>query len=441
MCAISGGKNKEEVKKMLQIMKHRAPDGSGVVDDGRFVIGMGRLAIIDLKSSDLCPYSEVYKNRKYVLTFNGEIYNFIELRKELRQAGWEFRTTSDIEVVLKSYFQWGIKCLDKFNGMFAFVIYDGRNVFLARDIAGEKPLYFSYKPFKFASEAKALNWDCIEFPRAHYMIWSEKKGVEKFEQYWRLKKIKIKNAEKELEKLLENAIKIRTRADVPYGLYFSKGVDSSLISTFHKFQHKFTYKDGDYRKEFFKRFPKILWHLDYPVSSFSAFGLFKLAELASKKVKVVLSGEGADELFGGYVRYVQPHFNWMAQKAFPSYKGYFKEAESVTAAGWREFNGNLRELLRMGDRMSSAWGIETRCPFLDKRIIEFAFSLPDELKINGLDIKVILNRILKKRNPKYKSIEKMGLFCSVNSWLGSKDSFNKNDYLKYQKFIWTKLAL
>ena len=422
---------------MLKIMKHRAPDGTGVFSDYNFTIGMGRMAIIDLKSQGLCPYTF----DMWTISFNGEIYNYIELREELKKIGWTFQTKSDIEVCLKSYLQWGVKCLDKFNGMFAFAIYNGSSIFLARDIAGEKPLYFSYKPFKFASEAKALNWDCIEFPKAHYMIWNCVTGVEEFEQYWEPKKIKIKNAEKELEKLLEDSIKIRTRADVPYGLYFSKGVDSSLISTFHNFKHKFTYEDKNYRKEFLKRFRKILWHLDYPVSSFSAFGLYKLAELASKKVKVVLSGEGADELFGGYVRYVQPHFNWLAQKNYPSYKGMFSPAESVTSVGFREFDGNMQELLRMGDRMSSAFGIETGCPFLDKRIINFAYSLQDNLKINFLDTKVLLNKILKKRSPNYKPIEKAGLYCSVNSWIGEKDKLDKRSYLAFQKKIWKKFHL
>ena len=423
---------------MLCDMRHRSPDGMGLTSTHFYHLGMGRLAIIDLKSDGLCPYTE----DNYSLAFNGEIYNYIELRQELKKLGWKFRTKSDIEVCLKAYRQWGVKCLDKFNGMFALAILDEKheNIFLARDIAGEKPLYFSYKPFKFASEAKALNFDCLEFPPAHYMIWSKQYGVEEFEQYWHLKKIKLnlKTVEQDLENLLEDAVRIRTRADVPYALYLSEGVDSSLIDTFHKFKYKFTYKDKNYRKEFLKKFPKILWHLDAPVSSFSPFGLYKLAEEASKKVKVVISGEGADELFGGYVRYVQPQFNYLAQKEFPSYKSMFGNAMNVSELGWKEFNGNLRELLRMGDRMSSAFGIENRCPFLDKRIIEFAFSLPDELKINGLETKVLLNRILKKRNPKYKPVEKHGLYCSVNKWLGEKFPLDKKTYLNYQKVLWRK---
>ena len=420
-------------------MKHRAPDGFGVKQYNNFSIGMGRLAIIDLKSDGLCPYTE----DNYTLAFNGELYNYIELRKELKKLGWKFRTSSDIEVVLKSYRQWGKGCLDKFNGMFSLAIFDGNYVFLARDIAGEKPLYIGTKEFSFASEAKALNWKCLEFPPAYYLLWDLRLNVTlKFEPYWKLKKIKIneKTAIKDLEALLEDAVKIRTRSDVPYALYYSGGLDSALLSTFHRYRHKFTYVDKDYSKEFRKKFRKILWHLDYPTNSFSAFGLYKLAELAHKKVKVVISGEGADELFGGYVRYIAPHFNSLAQNKFPSYKSMFGNSMSVSDYGWEEFNGNMQELLRMGDRMSSAWGIENRCPFLDKRIIQFAFSLPDHLKINGLETKVILRRILKKRNPKYRDIEKKGLYCSVPKWLGSEFPLDKTEYIKLQNKLWKKLV-
>lgn len=436
MCSIAGSNNKTEVDKMLSVMVHRAPDDAGVVFNGKFAMGMGRLKIIDLVSDGLCPYQE--DNR--TLVFNGEIYNYLEIRKELKALNWEFKTESDAEVLLKSYVKWGEKCLEKFNGMFSFAVYDGEQIFFARDIAGEKPLYYKEKPFKFASEAKALNWDCQEFPPAHCGIYDLKKKKLTIKRYWNLEKrdIDLRTVTDELEWLLEDSVKLRTRSDVPYALYYSGGIDSSLLNTFHNFKYKFTYKDNDnYRREFWKLFPKIVWHLDYPVEHFSPFALWKLAEEArNKKIRVVLSGEGADELFGGYVRYVKPHFNYMAQQAFPSYKTMFEPVESVTDAGWREFNGNMQVLLRIGDRMASAWGVENRCPFLDKRIIEFAYSLPDEYKINGTETKVILRRILERRVPGYKHIEKTGLFCSVNKWLGKeKEGFGKKSYMELQQKI------
>ena len=440
MCFIAGTKDRQTLDYMFNIMKHRAPDGDGFVEYPDYLIGMGRLAIIDLVSPGLCPYRE----GEFTLAFNGEIYNYIELRKELEELGHQFSTTSDTEVLFKCFKQWGIRDgIRKFNGMFAFAISDGKQIFLARDIAGEKPLYYREDPFEFASEAKALKWDCKEFPPQFYGIYDIETKKLEIKRYWTLTlhSINMETAEAELEVLLEDAIKIRTRSDVPYGLYYSGGVDSSLIKTFHHFEHLFTYEDGDFKREFLKVFPKILWHLDYPVSSFSPFGLWKLAEQAKKAgVKVVISGEGADELFGGYVRYLPHAFAYQAWQVFPSYKDMFQLPVSANRVGWDEFNGNLRELLRMGDRMTSAFGIENRCPFLDKRIIEFAFSLPPLMKIDGFTLKKILRKILYKRDPNYKDIEKTGLFCSVNKWLDSENGFGKTDYTNYQQELYEEIT-
>lgn len=437
MCSVVGSATKEKVAEMLEIMKHRSPDGMKVVGDKKYHIGMGRLAIIDLKSPNLFPYEE----DGFTLTFNGEIYNYIELRSQLINRGWKFKTSSDTEVLMKAWREWGVKMFDKLNGMFAFAIYDGKQIILARDIVGEKPLYYRKTPFAFASEAKALHHNCKEFPPAHYAIYDFKEI--KFFKYWEFypREIDLRFVEEELDELLSDAIKLRVRSDVPYGLYFSGGIDSTLIGTYHDFEYLFTYFDGDYKEDFKEKFPKILYYLDYPVRSFSPYGLWRLAEEASKKVKVVLSGEGADELFGGYVRYLRPQFNYEASKIFPSYKGLFQPAKNVNESGWDEFNGNLRELLRMGDRMTSAFGLENRCPFLDRRIIEFAFSLPHNLKIKGFDTKILLKRLLLKRFPFYKDNEKHGLFCSVNEWIGEKDKFDKKKYLNLQKSLWQKQSV
>lgn len=412
---------------MLAVMKHRAPDDTGIVSDGEFSIGMGRLKILDLDSPNLCPIVD----GNLVLTFNGEIYNYEELKEELTKLGHEFHTQSDSEVLLKAYKQWGTGCLDKLNGMFAFAIYDGQTIFLARDIAGEKPLYYRKSDFAFASEAKALG-KCIEFPCAHYGIY---KGIHlELHRYWfppsTERDVDLATAIGELDVLLQSAVSLRTRAHVPYGLYYSGGIDSALISTYHNFEHQYTYEDkSEYKTEFLQTFKRILWHLDYPVKTFSAFGLWKLAEEASKEVKVVLSGEGADELFGGYVRYVPNEFNRLARKEFPSYTGLFPYKDMLR----EEFHGNMRELLRMGDRMAGAWGIENRCPFLDRRIIEFAMSLPIRFKIDGFKTKVVLRELLKRRNPSYRFEEKRGLYVSINKWLGERNQYGKGTYLAYQK--------
>ena len=434
MCSIAGAPKRAHVEKMLQLMEHRAPDGSGVYDKD-YAIGMGRLAIIDLRSDISLPF----RDDGLVLSFNGEIYNYKELRKKLKNLGHKFETQTDTEVLLKAYKEWGLNCLDRLNGMFAFAIKDGDDIILARDIAGEKPLYYTTEPFKFASEAKALDFMCTELEPAHFLVYNLQNGITAHERYWELERIDIdpKTAEEQLEALLEDSIRLRTQSDVPYGLYYSGGVDSSLISTFHNFDNLFTYKDGDFSEEFKEVFPKILWHLDYPVKTFSPFGLWQLAGMArGEGIKVVLSGEGADELFGGYVRYLRTHFNHKASERYPSYSKMFQPSKSVNKYGIEEFNGNMRELLRMGDRMAAAWGIENRCPFLDKRIIEFAFSLPDHLKIKGLDTKVILRRILRRRMPTYRMEEKHGLYCSVNNWLGINNKFDKQGYERYQKKLW-----
>lgn len=432
MCSVAGASSKEEVERMLSVMKHRAPDDSGIIE-GEFCMGMGRLKILDLSSPGLCPIVD----GNLVMSYNGELYNYLELREELIKLGHEFHTESDSEVVLKAYKQWGPLCLDKFNWMGAAAIYDGRNLFLARDIAGEKPLYYRKNSFAFASEAKVLG-KCIEFPPAHYAYYDfERKHLE-LKRYWfpptEVRDVDVPTAVRELDGLLESAVQLRTRAHVPYALYASQGIDSTLISTYHEFQHQYTYDDGDFQDEFLKVFPKILWHLDYPIKSFSAFGLWKLAEKASKEVKVVLSGEGADELFGGYVRYVPNEFNRKAREAFPSYKALFPYRDLLM----EEFHGNMRELLRMGDRMASAWGIENRCPFLDRRIIEFAMALPTECKIDGLTTKVVLRELIKRRKPEYQFEEKKGLYCSVNKWLNANDKFSKDVYWNYQKTLCEK---
>lgn len=424
---------------MLETMRHRSPDGMRVIEHEGYQIGMGRLAIID-PQNDKFPFEE----GNLILTFNGEIYNHVELREELEKKGWRFETKGDTEVLLRAYQEWGEGCLNHLNGMFAFAIYhrDSKAVFFARDIAGEKPFYYIYnhlyKYFEFASEAKALKQECEELPPAHCGIWDET-GVTIW-KWWdfepKIVDISMEEAEAKLEALLEDSVKLRTRSDVPYGLYLSGGVDSTLISTFHNFQYNFTYEDSDYKQEFLEALPKISHHLDYPLDSFSSFGLWVLAKQAKEKgVKVVLSGEGADELFGGYVRYVPNALNYEARKRFPSYTDMFPYEGDL---GWLDFNGKMRGLLRMGDRMASAHGIENRCPFLDRRIIEFAFSLPPELKACGFDTKKILRRILQKRKPDYVTEEKHGLYCSVNEWLGVPDKLSKDEYLKQQELCLQK---
>ena len=422
------------------MMRYRGPDDVGISTEGGFTLGMARLKIIDTVSPGLCPI----RDGDYALVFNGELYNYIELKHELEELGEKFTTQGDGEVLLKAYRKWGTEALDRFNFMGAFAISNGTDVFLARDIAGEKPLYYRVAPsFSFASEAKALGYDCVEFPPAHYGIYNIGNRNLDIRKWWSPPQGgtycgTLGDAITGLDILLADSVRLRTRAHVPYGLYRSGGIDSSLISSYHNFEHQFTYDDTHSTEEEFKEtFPKILWHLDYPVKTFSPFGLWKLAEEASKKVKVVLSGEGADELFGGYVRFVPNEFNRKAQHLFPSYQALFPYKDMLA----EEFNGNMRELLRMGDRMAAAYSIENRCPFLDRRVIEFAMRLPMEFKIQGYETKVVLRELIKRRLPTYQFEEKKGLYVKVNEWLGESNPFDKRVYLEYQYSLWKKSLL
>ena len=404
---------------------------------------MGRLKIIDLKSKNLNPIL----GKRHVLAYNGEIYNYKELKSELIQLGHKFSTKSDSEVLLKCWEQWGTKLFRKLNGMYAFSIFDKlkRKLYLARDIPGEKPLYYYFngKDFIFSSEAKAikkivnlkLNNDksffnlfqyCLEstlwknlkqVKPANYVSFDLRKKKIITNEYWTLnrKKIYKNEIQEELEYLLKDSLRIRLRSDVKLGIYYSGGVDSSLLNKLHNFDYKFHFDDSkNYLNDFKKKIGKIVHHLDFPVGSLSSYPLYTLASRAKKKVKVVISGEGADELFGGYVRYLPISINYQLNKKFPSYRLMFERInfknycevytkiilknnyklgeklfkpifemfdDPINAMGYIDFKYVMPSLLQMGDRMASAFGIENRCPYLDKRLIEFAFSLPADEKL------------------------------------------------------------
>jgi len=496
MCSVAGitNGNSKDVLEMLKMMAHRAPDDTGVFEDRYISLGMGRLSIIDLKSDNLCPY----QNEKIILSFNGEIYNYKSLKTELIKYGYKFHTTSDTEVLAKAWDKWKKGLLNKIKGMFVFAVYEKKinKLFIARDIPGEKPLYYIKKNGKlyFASEAKALKkllnlkivknkffntfqhcseetlWkDVYQLPAAHYLEFDIKTKKFSITEYWKLKyrKINNKSAQEELEYLLKKSVKLCTQADVDYGLYYSKGVDSTLISTFHNFKNKFYFDDQkNYKNDFKKIVKKVAYHLDFPVGSFSSYPLWKLAKQAKdNNVKVILSGEGADEIFTGYARYMPIYMQWKLNKRYPSYdylfskfytsyhdgyakltsrneenfelikrtmKKYFEMFENpVTAMCFFDFKVIMPSLLQMGDRMSSAFGIENRCPFLDKDIIEFGFNLDVNQKIDFNQQKLILRNILKNRlNSRYSEIEKKGLTIKFNSWFHSK-SWDRTKYFQF----------
>lgn len=366
MCGFVGYiNNKEKNKAIIEGMNrriiHRGPDSCGYYMDEVLHMGFRRLSIIDLKSGDQPIYNE---DETKVIMFNGEIYNFEELREDLKEKGHVFKTNSDTEVVLHGYEEFGPEILQKLRGMFAFVIWDivKKEIFIARDIFGIKPLYYAHMndTFMFASEIKAfldnpdfvreINKDALKpFMTFQYNPLNETffKGVYKLEprhyiKYSADQKEKITPVEyfdidfsgeggvrlDDIEKTIASSVEYHKISDVKVGSFLSSGIDSSYIVSLLKPDDTFTvgfdhdgFDETDRAKvlseslgikntkktitseEFFEALPKVQYYSDEPHANLSSVPLFYLSEMAKKDVTVVLSGEGADELFGGYDTY------------------------------------------------------------------------------------------------------------------------------------------
>lgn len=378
MCGIVGFQtvkkfdHKNVLHDMMNSIKHRGPDEQGVYFNTekkyKTYLGHNRLSIIDIDNGHQPMVSE---DEKYVVVFNGEIYNYLELRQKLIHEGYPCKSYSDTEVLLRLYIIYKEKCVDYLNGMFSFSIYDKQEdiLFLCRDNFGIKPLYYyeGTDSFVFASEIKSiLNYptyeakvntlglqqylsfqliiddntmfdDIKKLEPAHYIIVKDGRIVEK-KEYWKLDysseepKTKEYYAE-ELLLLLENSVNIQTRSDVPVGSYLSGGIDSSLITTLlsknysnnvETFTGSFEeegFSEALYAKEvsqatgskyneiiitkddFINNIQDIVYHMDEPAAGIGVFAQYMVSQFAAKKVKVVLGGQGGDELFNGYTRY------------------------------------------------------------------------------------------------------------------------------------------
>ena len=271
MCGILGiiqtKPKREVINRMISLLKHRGPDSKGVYLDKNIGLGHTRLSIIDLSKASNQPFFS--KNKRYILVFNGEIYNYIELKEILKKKGYNFKTTGDVEVLLNSFIEWGYNCVKKFNGMFAFAIWDKKKkeLFCARDRIGIKPFHYykDRKKFVFSSEIKPLfeagikaepNEKIIhrfltkglyelredtffkninQLPPGNYLVYKNNK-IE-ISEYWNILKetkkssLSKKEYKDKFKKILHNAIKIRLRSDVPIGVNLSGGIDSpSLLS-------------------------------------------------------------------------------------------------------------------------------------------------------------------------------------------------------------------
>ncbi len=366
MCGISGFNwtDKELIGRMCNVLSHRGPDGEGTYTDGKVSLGHTRLSIIDLSEKGKQPMCN--ENGKIWITYNGEVYNFQELKEELISRGHDFKSKTDTEVIIHGYEEWGVNILNKLDGMFAFCIYDKNEnkLFLARDPLGIKPLYYYFREgkFIFSSEIKAIlqhnisripnNEAIIEYltfrsalnektffknifllSAGNYMIF-ENNELKKV-RYWK-EEYKYKRAGDYINtflSLFEDSVKRHLISDVPVGAYTSSGFDSSSIaffaSKYNKNMHIFTGRfreSGFYDEEtcvkelakkinvqqhavlitpdeLMKDIEKIIYHLDEPRSGIAVLSNFYVAKHASKYVKVVLTGHGGDELFLGYPVY------------------------------------------------------------------------------------------------------------------------------------------
>lgn len=492
--------------RMTDKISHRGPDGEGHYHNAGLGLGHRRLAVIDL--SDAAHQPMLSSDSRFVISYNGEVYNFNKLRSELTSLGYNFKSKSDTEVVLKSYLEWGNHCLEKFNGMFAFAIWDSleKKLFLARDRYGIKPLYYYLddKTFVFASEQKSLlehpgisrNLDheaLYEYftfqniftdktllknvkmlPQGHFAEISSNDFELKKSRFWDFcfqEDHSLNDpveAEEELDRLFKQAVKRQLVTDVEIGAYLSGGIDSGAITAiaaqhypyiksftcgfdlssasgiemafdervkaermsylFKTEHYEMVLKAGDMERIL----PKLSYQLEEPRVG-QCYPNYYVAQLASKFVKVALSGAGGDEMFGGYPwRYyravVNDNFDDYAEKYYsfwqrliPNtylnkmfspiwkdvshiwtqdiFKSVFENTPSPPVSAEDYINHSmyfeaktfLHGLLVVEDKISMAHGLETRLPFLDNDLVDFAQKLPVKHRLTNLEQVIRLN--------------------------------------------------
>lgn len=508
------------LERMCSVLRHRGPDDEGYYVSGGAGLGHRRLSIIDLANGRQ-PMSN--EDGSLWIIFNGEIYNYVELAAGLRSRGHTLRTQSDTEVILHLYEERGPDCLEELLGMFAFAIWDGRRkeVFLARDRLGIKPLYYFINQSKliFASEIKAIledemvprrpdygaitqylrhmytTNDCTFFDGikkllpGHYMV--VKQGRSQIRQYWDLcfhsgQEHPESFYVQRLYELLHDSVRLHLRSDVPLGSHLSGGLDSSSLvglassmlphplKTFSgAFAEGGVYDERKYinlvaarfgtdhyetvptAQEYADAWPKIVWHMDEPTIGSAVICHYFVCRIASRHVKVVLGGQGGDELFGGYYRYIPAYLSGYAGlllsgkvtlgetgRTASNLLGY------VSSVGLRNLRRKVRRrkgmldivtgdfrkvaqehthqdgaaaleahqdrlnrmlywdikhylpgLLHLEDRTSMSVSIESRVPFLDHRIVEFAASVPARIKMKELRLKHIEREVARRFLP------------------------------------------
>jgi asparagine synthase (glutamine-hydrolysing) len=571
MCGIAGILHFEKerkadpavIKKMADTISYRGPDGEGYYVNRNLAFGHRRLSIIDLSTGSQPMFSE---DKSLVLIFNGEIYNYVELKEELKKAGHYFKTTSDSEVIIKAYQQWGIDCQNKFNGMWAFALWDDnkQQLLLSRDRIGEKPLHYAVfdNTLIFASEIKAIlafgmpkipNTELLEIylslsyipapftfykdihklKPGHCLIIYDKEI--KDHQYWDLPEIDESNMISDKKKVFENfenlftdSVKIRMRSDVPYGAFLSGGLDSSsivaLMSEISSFPietftigfkekffderhlanlvaNKFHTNHHEYLVEpeaFDESLDNIVFHYDEPFGDSSAIPTGYVSKFAASKVKMVLTGDGGDEVLSGYTIYQGEKFasqynklpKWtrtgisfllstISKPVKGSIRYKLNRAQEVCNSSTLNFQNrflskaacadlatikqivhnekvhpieefledfmknctykdpfyqlmylNLKlslpdDMLTKVDRMSMAYSLETRTPFLDFRLLEYVAHVHKNLKMKGYERKTILRQTIAQKLPQtLLTAPKKGFGPPLREWFKG-DSFTE----------------
>lgn len=565
MCGIVGFINADKRKAEREVLErmnaciiHRGPDDEGFFINENVALAMRRLAIIDLKSGQQPIFNA---DKSSVIVFNGEIYNFQELKKDLEKAGEKFYTNSDTEVILHLYDLYGADCVNYLRGMFAFAIWDAKDqsLFLARDRVGKKPLLYSHQPngdLIFGSEFTALlahpsvsrevdfeaidaylSFLCVPAPLtafkqirklepAHWLRWKD--GKIETKRYWMpdfSKKIKITEEEaiEETTRILREAVKLRMISEVPLGAFLSGGVDSSTVvalmaqesstpvKTFSigfeeqdfselKYAKRVAEHVGAEYHEFIVKpdaleiLPVLVEHYGEPYADSSAIPTYYVSRETRKYVTVALNGDGGDESFAGYERYVamkmaekytripavlrkillekpielfptselkksrirdakrflqaanlpktERYFRWMSTFDREAKKQIYTKDFSATIStqnpstffdGWfAKANGaGLLDAVMLTDQMtylpndllvkvdiaSMANSLEARSPFLDYKVIEFAASLPEKLKMRSFETKSLLKKVAARLVPRevvYR--RKMGFGVPVGNW-------------------------
>lgn len=519
--SLSLNRKKGLIAEMRKIISHRGSDDFGEHIDRNIALGHARLSIIDLSEKGRQPMISTDKNS--VISYNGEIYNYKNLNKLLKSQ--KFQSSSDTETILNGYEKWNLKLLEKMKGMWAFGFLDKKSneLILSVDRFGIKPLYFINNEnwLAFSSEIKALftlpgvkpkiNFKALPEYLTFRTLAGKKTMFENIEKilpsqwmrinlknfqsrtgfFWeiRKKRLKQKNHEKELLKIIKNSVADHLIADVPVGIQLSGGVDSGLIaalaaktkkSQLHSFSiglsnpdwNEFNYskeiaekiKTRHHQlvfneKDFCQNLPKLTYHMDEPISHPHSVPMYLLAKTARHYVKALLSGEGADEIFGGYRRY-EKLFGKKKNNKFISDLSRFSDekimkgltslnlknvdkeriailkkigsrTDDLQKTTFLDIKTYLTPLLVRQDKMGMAATLENRVPFLDHELAEFGFSLPRAEKLKNDEntyfrTKPLLKKIASKFIPP-ESIyrQKCGFGLPISQWLKNPNGLGK----------------